>query len=422
MLALKIALRYLRARKSHNAVNVISLISVAGVAVATMATVVVLSVFNGFTDLAESHLSRIDPELKLEAVEGKVLPGADSLAARLSSLPEIAAASPVLRERGLLVAAGAQMPVVFQGVDFAVADSVTGLAGLIIDGGMIAGAGADGFFDGQPTALVAVGPAVRLQLRPALDAGATLYVPRRVGRINPANPAAAYSGTPLSVTGIFRVDQPEYDADYIIIPLGVARQLLEYSGGEASAIEMRIAGDADSRRAARAVEAAALAAGLPPGSFALRTQFEQQADAFRMISVEKWVTFLMLVFILLIASFNVVSTLSLLVIEKRDNMATLRALGAGRRLVGSVFMFEGWLIMAVGGLAGAVTGVLLVLIQQHCGIIKLGADASALTIDVYPVRLALSDVLIVVATVFVLGLAIAQVARFFAKNITTSKS
>lgn len=422
MLALKIALRYLRARKSHNAVNIISLISVAGVAVATMATVVVLSVFNGFTDLAASHLSRIDPGLRLEPVEGKVIAGADSLAARLASLPEIAAASPVLRERGLLAVGDRQMPVVFQGVDFAASDSVTELSSLIIDGGMIAGADADGLFHGLPTALVAVGPAVRLQLRPSVDAEATLYVPRRVGRINPANPAAAYGGTPLAVTGIFRVDQPEYDADFIVIPLATARELLDYDGGEASAIEMRLSGEADASRSLRAVESELSAAGFSPGTYALRTQQEQQAESFRMIAVEKWVTFLMLVFILLIASFNVVSTLSLLVIEKRDNMVTLRALGAGRRLVGSVFMFEGWLIMALGGLAGAAVGIVLVLVQQHFGIIKLGADASALTIDVYPVRLAATDVALVLATVLALGLLIAQVARFFAKNISTTKS
>ena len=420
MLALKIALRYLRARKSHNAVNIISVISVAGVAVATMAIVVVLSVFNGFTDLAQSHLSRIDPELKLEAVDGKVFSGADSLAKRLTALPALAAASPVIRERGLLLSESAQMPVVFQGVDFAAVDSVTAITDLIIDGGLIAGADGDGLFHGVPTALAAVGPAVRLQLHPSLDSGATLYVPRRIGRINPANPAASYKGTSLAVTGIFRVDQPEYDADFIIIPLEEARRLLDYSDGEASAIDIRSAPGADIASAVRAVVAEAEAAGLPRGSFAVRTLMEQQSESFRMISVEKWVTFLMLVFILLIASFNVVSTLSLLVIEKRDNMATLRALGATRAMASSVFMYEGWLITAIGGLAGTALGVLLSLVQQHFGLIKLAADASALTIDVYPVRVSASDVALVLMTVLAVGLLIAQIARFFAKNIGTS--
>ena len=404
MLALKIALRYLRARKSHNAVNIISVISVAGVAVATMAIVVVLSVFNGFTDLAQSHLSRIDPELKLEAVDGKVFSGADSLAKRLTALPALAAASPVIRERGLLLSESAQMPVVFQGVDFAAFDSVTAITDLIIDGGLIAGADGDGLFHGVPTALAAVGPAVRLQLHPSLDSGATLYVPRRIGRINPANPAASYKGTSLAVTGIFRVDQPEYDADFIIIPLEEARRLLDYSDGEASAIDIRTAPGADIASAVRAVVAEAEAAGLPRGSFAVRTLMEQQSESF----------------ILLIASFNVVSTLSLLVIEKRDNMVTLRALGATRAMASSVFMYEGWLITAIGGLAGTALGVLLSLVQQHFGLIKLAADASALTIDVYPVRVSASDVALVLMTVLAVGLLIAQIARFFAKNIGTS--
>lgn len=222
------------------------------------------------------------------------------------------------------------------------------------------------------------------------------------------------------MTGIFRVDQPEYDADFIIIPLEEARRLLDYSDGEASAIDIRTAPGADIASAVRAVVAEAEAAGLPRGSFAVRTLMEQQSESFRMISVEKWVTFLMLVFILLIASFNVVSTLSLLVIEKRDNMATLRALGATRAMASSVFMYEGWLITAIGGLAGTALGVLLSLVQQHFGLIKLAADASALTIDVYPVRVSASDVALVLMTVLAVGLLIAQIARFFAKNIGTS--
>ncbi|MDE5661360.1 MAG: FtsX-like permease family protein, partial [Muribaculaceae bacterium] len=143
----------------------------------------------------------------------------------------------------------------------------------------------------------------------------------------------------------------------------------------------------------------------------------QQAETFRMIAVEKWITFLMLVFILLIASFNIVSTLSLMVIEKRDNMVTLRSLGATRRMVSGIFVAEGWLITAVGGVAGTLLGVALVLLQQHFGLIKLAADPSALTIDVYPVRLMWHDVALVLVTVCVTGFAIAQISRIFTRKI-----
>lgn len=407
MLSLKIALRYLLAKKSHNAVNVISVISIAGVAVATMAIVVVLSVFNGFHDLAAGHLSKIDPQLMAVPTQGKTFASADSLATALESLPEVSHAMPSLTERGLLMADSEQMPVIFKGIDFDKYPDIGTIEELLVDGVFAS----SGITDSVPAMEVAVGPAVKLRMRPTVYPIARLYVPRRVGRINPANPAASYRGMDFAVSGVFQVNQPEYDGEYLLIPLDRARELLDYSSSEASAIEIALQPDADESRAVAAVQE------FLGDGFLVRTRLQQQEEAFRMISVEKWVTFLMMVFILAIASFNIISTLSLLVIEKRDNMLTLRSLGAQPGMLRGIFVAEGWLITAVGGLAGTIAGVILALLQEHFGFIKLSGDPSALTIDTYPVHVETTDVLLVAAAVLILGAIIGQISRIFTRNI-----
>lgn len=408
MLALKIALRYLVAPKSHRVVNVISLISMAGVAVATMAIVVVLSVFNGFSDLAASHLALCDPDIKIVALQGKTFGSADSLVTALEAMPQVHAASPVIEERGLLSTAHAQLPVRFKGVDPAKACTISDIDGMLIDGVYSPD---NGLPDSVAGAQMAVGIAMSTGLRPAPVAAAELIVPRRRGRINPANPAAAYKILPLSMTGVIQVDQPEYDTDFMLIPLDEARRLLDYDSRTATAIEIKTAGGVDAVAFARELDS------LLPAGLKAMGRMEQQADTFKMISIEKWVTFLMLVFILLIASFNIVSTLSLMVIEKRADMRTFRALGAPRTTVANVFIALGWLITAVGGLAGCVLGIVLSLMQQHLGLIKLGGDPSGLAIDVYPVRLEWTDVAMVLAAVLATGLLIAQISRFFTRKI-----
>lgn len=407
MTTLRIALRYLLAPKSHKAVNIISIISMAGVAVATMATVVVLSVFNGFTDISQRHLSAIDPPLKVTADGAKAFGGADSLAAVLEALPEVDVAMPVIEERGLLAAGNAQMAVRFKGLDSSRAPRMLDFDALLLDGIY---ADRNGLPDSTVAVQLGVGPAVDLALRPSPYSAATLYVPRRLGRINPSNPSAAYRALPLAVSGVFRIDQPEYDNEYIFIPLSEARRLLDYTD-HASAIEVLPAPGISIAAARRAI------ADTLGDGFIIAGRLEQQAETFRMIAVEKWVTFLMLAFILLVASFNIISTLSLLVIEKRDNMATLRALGATRADVARIFVAEGWLITAVGGLIGAILGIVLSLIQEYFGIISLAGDHTMMSITAYPVRLQWGDVAIVIAALALTGLIIGQISRIFTRKI-----
>jgi len=403
---LRIALRYLFAKKSHKVVNVISFISIAGVAVATAAIVIVLSVFNGFTGIASMHLSLIDPDIKALQAEVKTFTGADSLAAVLERLPEVATAMPVLQERALMTTPQAQKPVIVKGVDTKRYPQIIDIDRLIIDGVYEADNGLD---DSIPAIQASVGVAVATGLRPSPYKAAQIYMPRRTGRINPANPTTAYRQMPVALTGVFRVDQPEYDADYIIAPLDDVRRLLEYDTDAASWLEIKAAPGYSPKEAEKAVATA-----LP--AFDVLGRERQQADTYRMIAVEKWVTFLMLVFILIIASFNIVSTLSLMVIEKRSDMTTLRALGASRNSVRSIFIAEGGLFTATGGLAGTILGSVLVLLQQHFGFIKIGGDPQAMSVDVYPVELHAADQLLVIATIAAVGLLIGFTSKIFTRK------
>ncbi|MCM1067697.1 MAG: ABC transporter permease [Muribaculaceae bacterium] len=409
---LRIAGRYLLAKKSHKVVNVISVISIAGVAVATMAIAVVLSVFNGFTDLARRHLAAVDPDARIVAVGAKTFAQADSLADVLEALPQVAVAMPMLQERALLVADDEQAPVILRGLEPDKAGRALDLDKLIIDGVYTADSPNP---DSIAAAQIAVGVAMNTGLRPSAYSWADIYTPRRLGRINPANPAAAYRRMPVVVSGVFRVDQPEYDADYVFVPIDRLRSLLEYDSAEATSLEVLAADGTDASELADVLRSK-----LPEG-FEVLDRDMQQAETFRMISVEKWVTFLMLVFILIIASFNIVSTLSLMVIEKRDNMSTLRALGASRNTVENIFVALGWLITAAGGIVGTALGLALSLAQEHFGIIKLAADPSALTIDVYPVKVEWSDMALLLLTVIILGFLVAQISRIFTRKYTLEK-
>lgn len=405
MLALNIARRYLLSRKSHSAVNIICGVAIGGVSVAIMAIVVVLSVFNGFASLAEKQMGLFDADLRVEPAAGKTIAGADSLASRVAAMPQVAAAVPVIDERALAVSPSAQMPVRLKGVGAAFAD-VTDMDSIIVDGAYAV----DSVY-GYGPAHLSVGVAGYMGLSPRVGNIVGVYVPRRVGRINPANPATAFRGDSLAVRSVWQTQRPDYDGDRIIVPLATARRLLDYENGEASAVEIRLAAGADPD-----AEAARLSAALGD-SVRVLTRARQNADSFRMIAVEKWLTFLLLVCILVVASFNIVSTLSLLVIEKRDNMATLRALGASRAMTRRVFMWQGALIALCGGLLGSLLGVALSLGQQHFGWVRLNAEADALTIQVYPVEVHASDLLVVAAVVAVGAVASALVTLLFTKDL-----
>lgn len=406
MFSLRIALRYLFSKKTHNAVNVISLISIAGVTVATMAMVCVLSVFNGFTDLALSHLSHFDPDLKVYPAKGKTIPDGDFLAAEIAKVAGVSEAMPVIEEQAFAVFGKNQMPIAMKGVAKGYGSMMTSLHDktIIIDGEYLE---RDSVAD---YATLSVGTAINLQASPHYCDYLAIFTPKRKGRVNAANPLSSFRSDSLVVSGVFQINQAEYDADMVIVPIENARHLLDYTT-EATAIEVKTAPEENPNSVKDRLSP------LLGNDFTVKNRIEQQEQSFRMIEIEKWIAFLMLAFILVIASFNIVSTLSMLVIEKRDNIQTMTALGADKKLISRIFMTEGWLISIVGGIAGVVLGSVLTLMQQYGKFIKLNGDPAAMTIDAYPVRLELVDLMMVMGVVAVIGLFTSQATRLFLKRV-----
>lgn len=402
MFSLKIALRYLFSKKTHNVVNVISLISVVGVAIATIAIVCVLSVFNGFEDLAAQSLSKLDPQLKILPVKGKVIANADSLAQAISSVDGVKIALPEIEEQAFAIYRQQQMPVVIKGVD-SLCQQLIDIDSTIIDGYFMLKDSLVSY------ATLSPGVAVKLNARPGGFNYIGIYAPTRTGRINPSNPMTAFCADSLLVASVFQVNQPEYDNDRIILPIENARALLEYTT-EAHSVGVAVNDNADINLVADAI---AQKIGV---QYVIKDRYAQQEQSFKMISIEKWITFLMLAFILVIASFNIISTLSMLIIEKDDNISTFNALGATPKMITRIFMLEGWLISMSGGVIGIIIGLALCLAQQWGHFIKLNGDPSQLVIDSYPVRVVATDLLIVFILVVAVGFITSQVTSFFTRR------
>lgn len=392
-----IALRYLFSPKRHNAVNVISMISVAGIAVATTALIVVLSVFNGFGNLAMKQLSRIDPPLAIVPDTGKVIENADSIAEAIADMfPEVSI-STVLKEQALASTGGRQMTINVMGVSRDFIQNAD-IEAITIDG--------SAWVSDEPpyTAMSSVGVAINLDIRPNDGKWMMLFVPRRVGKLSTAAPESSFRSDTVYISGVWQVQQEMYDTDVIMVDIDVARALLDYEN-EASTICIYPDDDKTDKLQAE------IQAELPEG-LTVKNRLEQQADSFKMISIEKWITFLMLAFILIIASFNIISTMSMLIIEKQDNTTTLRSLGASQPMIRSIYAIQGLLISIGGGIIGLILGVILVGLQEHFGLIGLGTSSmtGSLAIDSYPVALKLSDIAIVALSIFLVGLATAIIA------------
>lgn len=387
---LKVALRYLVSKKSHTAVSVISAISVCAVAVTALAMICVLSVFNGFSGIVNDKLSLIDPDIRIMAAKGKVVANADSMLAVVRSVEGVELATPTITENALAVYADNQVPVVLKGVteDY---DKLTDIASTVKgDGSFLLSA------DGRPLSVLSVGAAVALQAHPGFYRNLELYAPKRLGTVNVANPLSSFRFRSTFVSGVFEVGQAEYDTNLIFVPLDVARELYSYDK-QATAIEIKMAaGYSESRLMSQLGERLGK-------DYVVENRLMQHSESLKMINVEKWITFLLLAFILIIASFNIISSLAILIIEKNESIATLRSLGADSHTITRIFVIQGWLISLSGALAGIVLGVILCLIQQHFGLIKMSADAHSLIIDTYPVIVEGTDVLSVLVAVAVVG-------------------
>lgn len=387
---LKIALRYLKSKKTHNAVNIISVVAICGVVITTAAMVCVLSVFNGFSSLIGSKLAKLDPPIMVNAASGKAISNADSIVAAIASIDGVEMALPTISDHALAVYNGAQMPVLLKGVPDGY-ERLTGINDVIIDGNYLLN---DGY--NQYTVL-SVGVALQLGVRPGFVEGVRILAPKRIGNINLANPAGAFRSDTMRVTGVYQVEQSDYDRDMMYVPIEAARFLFNYPT-EATGIEVSPTPDAD-----EASVIAAISAKLGE-EYTVKNRLMQQANAYRMVNIEKWVTFLLLGFIMVIATFNVIGTLSLLIIEKDASIATFRNMGATNKQITRIFIAEGWLISLVGAVAGIAIGLLLCWLQQTFGLVELQGATELLVVKQYPVEVQLADLLVVFAAVATVGL------------------
>ena len=401
-LPLKIAWRYLVSKKGHQAVNIISIVAVCGVVVSTAALICVLSVFNGFRGLIMGKLAMLDPQVAITATLGKTINDADSVIDVVSAIPGVERVMPVIEDQALAIYAQLQMPVRLKGVpdDY---NTMNDMDSVIIDGKWKLRDQVSKF------GVAGAGPAVRLCVRPEFLGMVRLYAPQRQGRVNIANPMGAFRQDSLFVSGIFQLQQNNYDADLIYVPLDMARDLFDYET-EATQVEVKLAAGANEQQAMRAITQA-----LGDG-YLVKNRLMQQSEAYRLVNIEKWMAFLLLAFILIIATFNVISTLSLLIIEKDDSIATLRALGANDRQISRIFVLQGWLITLVGAITGVVIGLILCLCQQQFGWLHLSGDPANMIIDAYPVEVQWTDVLVTLALVAAVGLLTSMVTALIMRR------
>ena len=386
-----IARRYLFSKKSTNAINVISMISMAGVVVATMALIIVLSVFNGFHDLVATFFTQFDPQLKVVPVEGKDAPSDDPVLTEIRQQPEVDVATESVEEMALAIYEGHQAMVTVKGVD----DNFTELTHIneIVYG--------DGEF--QLHAADLEYGTLGIRLAQELGTGARfgnylhVYAPRREGQLDLSNPQDGFVVDSLISPGVvFATRQGKYDKSYILAPIGFARRLFEQQGMLTS-LELRLKAGSDLEGVKKRMRSIA------NGKYKVLDRFEQQADTFKIMQIEKFIAYIFLTFILIVACFNIIGSLSMLIIDKREDVVTLRNLGANDRQISSIFLFEGRLIVAIGAIVGVALGLLLCWLQQRFGLVGMGGSSGMFVVNAYPVSVHYQDVLLVFFTVLVVG-------------------
>jgi len=400
-----IAKRYLFSKKSHNAINIISGISAAGVGVGAMALVCVLSVFNGFESLIADMFSAFDPDLKITLMQGKTFDVNSAEMSEVRKLKSVAYFTEVVEENALLRFKDKQMPATIKGVseDFR---KMTRIDSIMYDGEFT-------LYDGAfQRAVPGVGVASILGLGSNFIDPLMIYAPKRSAKINLLRPENSFNQVGAFVSGIFAVQQLQYDDHYVLVSVSLARDLFEYESNKVSSIEIKLTNAVDSEKAQKQIKA------ILGNRYEVKNRYEQQESFFKIMQIEKWITYLILCFILLIASFNIIGSLSMLIIDKKADIDTLRNLGANNELIKRIFLYEGWMIAAVGALVGIGLGTLLCLLQEHVGFLKLG---SGYIVEAYPVVTNLMDSLLVLITVLFMGfLAAYYPVRYIKKEISDS--
>lgn len=386
-----IARHYLLSKKSHHAINIISGVSVCGVAIATAALVCILSVFNGFQDMVADLFTSFDPELKVIPVQGKYMAADEEELEQLRKNEDIAVLTEVIEDNALLTVNNRQMMVTVKGVgdnfqqltnidDILVGDGTYELEADVIDYGIC-------------------GLALLNQLGVTADCRAPfyLYAPRKGEGVDMTDPLENLNQEELFSPNVaFMVKQNKYDSSYIITSISLARRLFEKQG-YVTAIELKFKDGVSISRAKADIEK------VLGTKYKVLDRYEQQEDTFKIMKVEKLISYVFLTFILLIACFNIIGSLSMLIIDKKQDVITLRNLGASDSMIRGIYLFEGRMISVIGAVIGITLGVGLCLVQQYYKVVKFGSDEGTYIIDTYPVSVHATDIVLVLVTVIVIG-------------------
>ena len=388
-----IARRYLFSKKSTHAINLISAISVLGVAVATMALVVTLSVFNGFHDLVATFFTTFDPQIKVVPTKGKTAPADDPILDKIKQLPQIEVATECVEDQALAIYRDRQSMVMVKGVEDNFCQLTHFSEILYPDAGTDIDFHAGNLEFGVPG----------IRLAQMLGTGAAwpdflhIYAPEREGQFDMTNPEAAFvEDSLLSAGNVFNVNQSRYDRNYIVTSLAFARNLFGQQG-MVSSLELRLKPGSNFDGVKKEIK------NIAGEKYQVLDRYEQQADTYKIMSIEKFIAYVFLTFILVVACFNIIGSLSMLIIDKKEDVATLRNLGASNKQISRIFLFEGRMIATAGAILGILLGLFLCWLQKTFGIVGLGGSSGSFVIDAYPVSVHLTDIVLTFITVIAVG-------------------
>lgn len=401
-----IARRYLFSKKSTHVINIISGISVVGVAVATMALVVTLSVFNGFHDLVASLLTSFDPQIEIVPTKGKTAPADDPILTKIRNLPQVDVATESVEDQAMAIYKGRQAMIKVKGVE----DNFSELSHIndILYG--------DGEFSLHAANLqfgvVGIRLADNLGMTADWDGQLKIYAPKREGQLDLMNPTEGFvEDSVISPGVVFSVKQARYDRDYVLASIAFARNLFGQQG-MLSQLEIRLKPGSDLDAVKAEMQKIA------GSKYRVLDRMEQQADTFKIMKIEKFIAYIFLTFILAVACFNIIGSLSMLIIDKKNDVVTLRNMGASDKQIVRIFLFEGRMISAIGAILGILVGLLLCWLQQVYGLVSLGRSSGSFIVDAYPVSVHPEDIIIIFITVLAVGFAsVWYPVRYFAKRL-----
>lgn len=401
-----IARRYLFSKKSTHVINIISGISAVGVAVATMALVVTLSVFNGFHDLVASLLTSFDPQIEIVPTKGKTAPADDPILTKIRNLPQVDVATESVEDQAMAIYKGRQAMIKVKGVE----DNFSELSHIndILYG--------DGEFSLHAANLqfgvVGIRLADNLGMTADWDGQLKIYAPKREGQLDLMNPTEGFvEDSVISPGVVFSVKQARYDRDYVLTSIAFARNLFGQQG-MLSQLEIRLKPGSDLDAVKAEMQKIA------GSKYRVLDRMEQQADTFKIMKIEKFIAYIFLTFILAVACFNIIGSLSMLIIDKKNDVVTLRNMGASDKQIVRIFLFEGRMISAIGAILGILVGLLLCWLQQVYGLVSLGRSSGSFIVDAYPVSVHPEDIIIIFITVLAVGFAsVWYPVRYFAKRL-----